>query len=84
MAVSFRIVIGLGALLLFALTYGVGQEIVAIVEPMASGYYGSGDGTGGGSNNLFAWTTTIWGLLPVFALLAVGGYVLKQAVVVRG
>jgi len=78
MAVSFRIVIGLGALLLFALVYGVGQEIVAIVEPMASGYYGSG------SNNLFAWTTTIWGLLPVFALLAVGGYILKQAVVVRG
>jgi ABC-type microcin C transport system permease subunit YejE len=83
MAVSFRIVVALGALLVFALVYGVGQEVVGIVEPLASGYYG-GDGSGAGSNNLFVWTTTIWGLLPVFALLAVGGYILKQAVVVRG
>jgi hypothetical protein len=82
MAVSFRIVVALGALLVFALLYGVGQEVVAIVEPLAEGYYGSGSGPG--SNNLFVWTTTIWGLLPVFALLAVGGYILKQAVVVRG
>jgi len=84
MAVSFRIVIALGGLLVFALVYGVGQEAVGIVEPLASGYYGEGDGTGTGSNNLFVWTSTIWGLLPVFALLAVGGYLLKQAVVVRG
>jgi len=84
MAVSFRIVVALGALLVFALVYGVGQEVVGIVEPLASGYYGEGDGSGAGSNNLFVWTSTIWGLLPVFALLAVGGYILKQAVVVRG
>lgn len=83
MAVSFRIVVALGFLLLFALLYGVGQEVVDIVEPLASGYYGGEDGTVG-TNNLLVWTTTIWDLLPVFGLLAFGAYVLKQAVVVRG
>lgn len=83
MAVSFRIAVALLGLVVFALAYAVGGEVVAVVEPLAQGYYG-GDGGGAGSNNLLVWTQRLWDLLPVFATLAVGAYILKQAVVVRG
>lgn len=77
-AVSFRIVIFLAGIVLFAVLYGIGMEVVEYVKPLADSQTNTSQG-----NDLFTWTTSIWGLAPVFALLAMGAWLLKQAVVIR-
>jgi len=78
MAVSFRLAIFLIAILVFAVVWGVGAEVVEVIEPIADNQTATQDG-----NDLYAWVSTIWGLLPVFAVFAMAAWLLKQAVVVQ-
>jgi len=78
MAVSFRLAIFLIAILLFAVVWGVGAELVAVIEPIADTQTTTENG-----NDLYTWVSTLWGLLPVFAVFAMGAWLLKQAVVVQ-
>jgi len=78
MAVSFRLAIFLIAILVFAVVWGVGAEMVEVIEPIADNQTATQDG-----NDLYTWVSTIWGLLPVFAVFAMAAWLLKQAVVVQ-
>jgi len=76
--VSFRLAIFLIAILLFAVVWGVGAEVVEVIEPIADTQTTTENG-----NDLYTWVSTLWGLLPVFAVFAMGAWLLKQAVVVQ-
>jgi nitrate/nitrite transporter NarK len=78
MAVSWRIVIFLLALTVFGVFWGIGNEVVQIIEPIITTTMGTERGT-----QLLTWTSRIWALSPVFALIALAAWLFKQGVILQ-
>lgn len=74
---TFRIITFLVAILVFALLYQLGADIVGIIEPVASNEMDTSVG-----KNFLSMVNSMWALLPVFLFLGAAAYLLKQAVVV--
>lgn len=78
MAVSFRIVMFLVALVVFGALYGLVGEVVALIEPMVVDHASTSDGS-----QLYQWVAQLWALAPVMAFIAAAAWLLKQSVVVQ-
>jgi len=76
MAVSWRIVVFLIALALFGVFWGIGNEVVQIIDPIITSNISTEHGS-----DLHKWTGLIWSLAPVFFLIAVGAWLFKQGVI---
>lgn len=80
MAVSFRVVVFLVALGVFGFAY-------AVVDAPASGEVDAAADQQSDSEPARAFLgiiREIWSLLPVFAALAAGGWLIKESIYVRG
>lgn len=77
MAVSWRIVIFLLALVVFGFMYGVMSEATSTMEPEVVGDLDSPD-----ANTGYEYFQRGWTFAPVFVFVAAGAWMLKQAVVV--
>jgi len=76
MAVSYRIAIFLIALSVFGLVYALLMEPASMLEETAMQFIDGEDAMEGAG-----YQSTLWTFLPVFALIAAGGWLIKQSVI---
>lgn len=79
MAVSWRVVVFLLALITFGFFYGILSEPVSPIEQRVQEDTGTEE-----TNEMANHTSTIWTFAPVFVLIGVCAWLLKEAVVVSG
>lgn len=78
MAVSYRLVIFLVAILVGSLFYAILGDAVSVIEPEVASAVDTTESEQG-----YTWISQLWAITPVFILIAAGAYLLKQGVVVR-
>jgi len=80
MAVSYRIVIALAAIVLLGVLYGAldSMAVEDTIEPQVNNSTNTTEG-----EQLERTGNAIWGLLPVFGLLAIAAWLLRQALFVQ-
>ena len=75
MAVSYRLVGFLVALVVGGLVYALLGVAVDIVQPMAESSTETDSG-----NELYGWVSSIWVVAPVMMLIAAGAWLLKGSI----
>lgn len=78
MAVSYRIVIFLIALVLFGVAWGIGNEVVMVLDPIIMDHMETSQG-----EELHNWVSQLWLFLPLFVFMAAAAWLLKQGVIVQ-